>query len=235
MFRNFGIALLTLAISLPLAQAQMRGMASRPGSFAGPSFGVNRGITSRFAARPETRPVAYPFLWGAPYFYSGYPSEPVATPAPAPQVIVVQVPSAAPAEAPEPPKPESLLIEWQGDRYVRLGGANGAEQLTRAQLDYAEPGAVRSPSTESARAAEPPAQESRPVVLVYRDGHREELRSYTIADGTLYAQGNYWTDGYWNKKIQLTALNLPATELASRQSGAQFVLPTSPNEVIVGP
>jgi hypothetical protein len=236
MFRNAAIAFLGAAISLPFAQAQMRGVAARPGPFAGPSFGATRGITSRFAARPETRPIAYPFLWGDPYFYPGYPSEPVVTQTPAPQVVVVQVPAAAPAEPPEQPKPESLLIEWQGDRYVRLGGANGAaEQGSHPQLDYAEPGAVKSASVESAGTAESAAQESRPVVLVYRDGHREELRSYTIVGGTIYAEGNYWTDGYWNKKIQLTALNLPATELASQQSGAKFVLPTSPNEVVVGP
>jgi hypothetical protein len=237
MFRKVGIALLTVAISSPLMQAQMRAMAARPGSLAGPSFGVTRGVSSRFARRSQTRPVAYPaFLWGDPYLYAGYPSEPVVAPAPAPQVVVVQVPSAAPAEAPEPPKPESLLIEWQGDRYVRLSGATGAaEKASHAQLDYAEPGSVKSPSSESASAAVPVPQEPRPAVLVYRDGHREELRSYTIAGGTIYAQGNYWTDGYWNKKIQLTALNLPATEQASQQSGAKFVLPTSPNEVIVGP
>jgi hypothetical protein len=237
MFRNIAIVLLA-AVSLPPAQAQMRGsvMPPRPGTFAGPSFGVTRGVTSRFVSRPESRRIAYPaFLWGGSYLYPEYPPEPASAQAAAPQVVVVQVPAAPAAEPPEQPKPEPLLIEWQGDRFVRLSGANGtAERASHAPVDYAESKAAKAPSTRTSNSTKP-AGELRPVVLVYRDGHREEIRDYTIADGTIYAQGNYWTDGYWNKKIRLTALNLPATEKASEERGANFALPTSPNEVIVGP
>jgi hypothetical protein len=240
MLKNAGIVLLGMVISLPLAQAQMRGptvgAAPRPGSFAGPSFGATRGVTSRFVARPAARPITYPaFLWGSSYLYPGYLSEPVVTQAPAPQVVVVQVPVAKAAEPPAQPKPEPLLIEWQGDRFVRLSGANGTSRGSHAQLDYAESEARKSSTPESASSPQPAIPELQPVVLVYRDGHREEIRDYTIADGTIYARGNYWTDGYWNKKIQLTALNLPATELASRERGVKFVLPTSPNQVITRP
>ena len=67
--------------------------------------------------------------------------------------------------------------------------------------------------------AEPAPPELTPVVLVYRDGHREQIREYSIANGTIYARGDYWNDGYWSKKIQLTALDLPAS--SPKASAAQ--------------
>ena len=151
-------------------------------------------------------------------------------------MIVVQMPSPAEA-APAEPKSEPVLIEWQGDRYVRLSGAsaNGARgQGAAVPLDYREPDAAKSPAGR-ARSAEPAPRELTPVVLVYRDGHREQIREYSIVNGLIYARGDYWNDGYWTKKIQLAALDLPATEKASRELGSKFVLPTSPNEVILQP
>jgi hypothetical protein len=151
-------------------------------------------------------------------------------------VIVVEMPSPAEA-APAEPKSEPVLIEWQGDRYVRLSGgsANGVNgQGTAVPLDYREPEAAKSPAGRAA-AAEPAPRKLTPVVLVYRDGHREQIREYSIANGLIYARGDYWNDGYWTKQIQLAALDLPATEKASRELGSKFVLPASPNEVILQP
>jgi hypothetical protein len=74
-----------------------------------------------------------------------------------------------------------------------------------------------------------------PATLIFRDGHSEEVRDYTIADGILYARGDYYSDGYWNKKIGLTALNIPETLQANATRNVKFVLPSSPNEVITRP
>ncbi|HTU42661.1 MAG TPA: hypothetical protein VMF10_13205, partial [Candidatus Aquilonibacter sp.] len=60
-------------------------------------------------------------------------------------------------------------------------------------------------------------------------------RSYSIANGILYAQGDYYTDGYWNKKIDLSALDVPETLQANADHGVKFVLPSSPNEVVTRP
>ena len=49
-------------------------------------------------------------------------------------------------------------------------------------------------------AATPPAHDLPPALLVFRDGHTEEVRDYTIADGILYARGDFYTDGYWAGK-----------------------------------
>jgi len=72
-------------------------------------------------------------------------------------------------------------------------------------------------------------------VLVFRDGHREEVSDYTIADGVLYARGDYYRDGAWNRKIELKSLNLPETIHSNDARGVHVQLPTSPNEVITRP
>jgi hypothetical protein len=79
------------------------------------------------------------------------------------------------------------------------------------------------------------ARSPAPAVVVYRDGHREDVRAYAIADGVLYAGGDYYADGYWNKKIELSSLNLPATVKSNEERGVKFTLPSAPNEVVTRP
>ena len=50
-----------------------------------------------------------------------------------------------------------------------------------------------------------------PVALVFRDGRKEEVSSYTIVGGTMYRKANYWTSGSWTKEIRIADLDLPAT------------------------
>jgi hypothetical protein len=223
MHRRLVIALFGAAVGLPLSQAQLRGPAIPiPGPPSGGRFG-----------RAEARHFPGPrLLLGSPYLYADYP----AVPASEPPVIFVQMPS-PPEPAPAEPRSEPLLIEWRGDRYVRVSGAgaNGTPGPgTAVPLDYREPEAVKSTAGRPAN-AEPAPPELTPVVLVYRDGHREQIREYSIANGMIYARGDYWNDGYWTKKIQLAALDLPATAKASQELGSRFVLPSSPNEVILQP
>jgi hypothetical protein len=234
MYGKLAIALLGIAALFPFSQAQqLRGPAiTIPVPTAMTSGGPGIGFGGRAGMGRFHRPA---LLLGSPYLYADYPSEPGVMEAPPPQVIIVQMPPAAEA-APVEPRPEPLLIELQGDRYVRLtGGANGTAGRGTTTLDYAEPAPSKSMPARPAQQAKPAPPELVPVVLVYRDGHREQIREYTIADGVIYARGDYWTDGFWNKKIQLGALDLPATEKASQGLGSQFVLPTSPNEVMVRP
>jgi hypothetical protein len=91
------------------------------------------------------------------------------------------------------------------------------------------------PLTLTSSTAAVPAHDLPPAILVFRDGHTEEVRDYTIADGTLYARGDYYTDGYWNKKIALSTLNVAETLQANATRNIIFVLPSSPNEVITRP
>jgi hypothetical protein len=127
-----------------------------------------------------------------------------------------------------------LLIELQGDRYVRFGGAQETQdRATSAHPDYEAPAATEPPSsaTQKERAAAQ-AAELPPAVLVYRDGHREEVADYAIANGVIYVRANYWQNGYWTKHIPLAALDPAATMQANQQRGVKFMLPSAPNVVI---
>jgi hypothetical protein len=143
--------------------------------------------------------------------------------------------SAAPFESRDPSPSQPLMIELQNGRYVRVNSAaadgdalplasNNAASLTRP-----------SPAQPPLIAATSPAPVLPPVILIFRDGHNEEVRDYTIADGFLYARGDYYTDGYWNKKIGLATLDVAQTLQANANRNVNFALPTSPNEVITRP
>jgi hypothetical protein len=121
----------------------------------------------------------------------------------------------------QPVYPQPLMIELQNGRYVRVNRA--AADSGAVLLDLAPD---RAPS---------PPHELAPVLLVFRDGHSAEVRNYAIVDGILYASGDYYTDGYWNKKIALSTVNVPETLEANARRNVKFVLPSSPNEVITRP
>jgi hypothetical protein len=140
------------------------------------------------------------------------------------------------------PPSQPLLIELQGGRYVRVTGENLTGENTSASgLAYQAPTAAAARSNSAKLDSNrPPAHEVTarvlaPVVLVFRDGHSEEVRDYTIADGAIYARGDYYSDGYWNKTIELSTLNLPETVKSNQERGVRFVLPSAPNEVITRP
>jgi hypothetical protein len=127
---------------------------------------------------------------------------------------------AAPYENNQAAPSQPLMIELQNGRYVRVSTATGdGEAQELAPVTTAAPAVPNLPS----------------VVLVFRDGHNEEVRDYTIADGILYARGDFYVDGYRNKKIALSTLNLPQTLQANTARNVKFVLPSSPNEVITRP
>jgi hypothetical protein len=138
----------------------------------------------------------------------------------------------------QPAKPDShsLLIELQGDRYVSLtAAATGNEP--EPKLISSSPKSTPPKTLLRKDASEKPttARELAPVTLLFRDGHSEEVRDYTIADGIIYALGDFYHDGYWNKKIELSALDLRETLKFNQSHGVRFALPTSPNEVITRP
>jgi len=142
-----------------------------------------------------------------------------------------------------------LLIELRGDRYVQISssgteadehsrqsdyfremaGGAGAKSV-RSQADVGKTNVLSSRPrvsrgqghTKNALAAGVLRHELAPTVLVYRDGRREEVREYSIADGVLYARGDYYAVGYWNKKIELVTLDLPQTMKANQERGVSL-------------
>jgi hypothetical protein len=171
-----------------------------------------------------------------PYFYSdpdtGYDSPEVSQP----QVVVVQ--GSTPAVPPAPPVPlESLLIEWQGDHFVRStmsanAGGQSAPDYSEKSASPVSPGVRSAPGRKDA--VEPPLQLP-PAVLVFRDGRREEVSEYTIMSGAIYAKADYWTTGSWTRNIQIADLDVPATLKLNQERGLKFVLPSSPNEIVTRP
>src|ERR1700731_42328 len=123
---------------------------------------------------------------------------------------------------------QPLMIELQGDHYVRVSSAaiDGEALPLRPAPDSALARSVWAKSS---------ARDLPSAVLVFRDGHSEEVHDYTIADGFLYAQGDYYTDGYWNKKIDLSTLDVAETIKTNALRNVKFVLPSSANEVITRP
>jgi hypothetical protein len=175
--------------------------------------------------------LGYPdFYSDSDYYDSGEASQP--------QVIVVQASELAPPPPPPAPR-ESLLIEWQGDHFVRSTASAKAADGAENAPDYAEkfraPGSTTGRSVPEQKNAAQPPRELPPAVLVFRDGRREEVSEYTIMSGTIYSKADYWTTGSWTRKIQVADLDVPATLKLNQQRGLNFVLPSSANEVIVRP
>lgn len=207
------IVLLAAALSVQISMAQMHA--------PGPS-GFGRSIGVSFAGHPHSRAFGPGAIFIGDPFYADYAVAPVAIP---PQFVVAQ-PAPAPDVPPEP-KSEPLLIELQGNRYVRFGGSQqSVERGVNAAPDYADASNLSKQASHT---------ELPPTVLIFRDGHREQIPEYAIVGGTIYASGDYWQSGHWTKSIQLSALNIPATIQANQQAGVRFTLPSAPNEVVTRP
>jgi hypothetical protein len=136
----------------------------------------------------------------------------------------------SPPPSSQPSSSAPLMIELQNGRYVRVDGTR--VNVEAVPLNLAPNHAQSHPPS---RAAALPAPALSPAVLVFRDGHSEEVRDYTISGGMLYARGDYYTDGYWNKTIDLGTVNIAGTLQANANRNVKFVLPSSPNEVITRP
>jgi hypothetical protein len=135
--------------------------------------------------------------------------------------VTQAAPAAAPVEQLKPLPPlEPALYELRGNQWVRL--------------TFGE--ATTTPPASPAQVAPPKAaNELPPAVLVYRDGHTEELSSYSIMGLTIYTKADYYASGEWTRKIQLADLDLPATVKQNHDRGLKFDLPSGPNEVVLRP
>jgi hypothetical protein len=261
------LALAVLTALAPCAEAQRTSNA--PGS-AKPTPHFNLSAGSRAFARnrhPASRshrsspltPLLSPFFGDSfnPDDFSGDPAAPQVPP------FLLQATRALsgaavlpgqPDNTREPSSSQPLLIELQGDRYVRVSSAaidgealplslasgnihpNNAQPSKSTRTQFANPRTHNPAATSTPLiTAASPTRDLPSAVLVFRDGHNEEVHDYTIADGFLYARGDYYTDGYWNKKINLANLDVTQTLQANNERSVKFVLPSSPNEVVTRP
>src|SRR5437660_1308108 len=212
------LAILALAVALcATAVAQSRVSMSRPAAgpvaMGGRHFGAGISVIESGHRRLFGRSPFF-FGYGAPYFYSDdyepydlqyARSEPAPQPAPS-------------SQANPEPLPEPVLLELHGSQWVKVANFGEASQQ------------ALNPSSQSASAKPMPA-----AVLVYRDGHSEEISSYSIIDRVMYTKADYYSSGSWTRTIQIADLDIPATLKQNQQRGVKFDLPSGPDEVVIRP
>lgn len=153
--------------------------------------------------------IAAPYYgdYGLPYYdYSDYEQvQPQAQPqqqAPPPQVIVIKEESSNS----DPEDGDSRYGEHSFD------GAEDSGDNGRSHVAHAQPPAAQA-ATE---------QEQLPMTtLVYRDGHKSEVRNYAIVGSNLIDL----TKSQVMKKIPLSSLDLAATRQENEENGVDFHLP----------
>ncbi len=238
------LELVGTALLASLLASPARGQGHGGFGFAGASRGTESGLRGRAIGRPfggarhgrrafrgsGYGPNYYPYYDG--YYDSGYysdnDSQDTAGAEPPPP-FRGQTAAAAPPAIPAKPA-ESLVMELRGDHWVRLTsygpmevpGQSGALQSGTAQVK----GTVASSAART-------TSELPPAVLVFRDGHQEEVAKYTIVGTMISVKTDYWKTGSWTRKIPISELNLVATLQANHERGANFSLPSRPSEVIV--
>jgi len=218
---NRSILIVSIALGAaafaPIARAQRRGgFASAPASRAG------------FARMRR----AGGFFGGSGFSpYYDYDDAGIIEPAPT-QVIFAEPPQPPP---PAPKPSESLVLELQGDHWVRLTNYGQSQSGGPALEKVSALPPVNSPVLLRQAADSKPPAELPPAVLVFRDGHQEEIGRYLINGGTIYASANYWTSGSWTRKVPIAQLDVPATLKLNQERNTRFSLPSGPTEVMIRP
>jgi hypothetical protein len=216
----------TVAVLAIGASAQTRMMSGTHGSApAAPHAGPRPSHTPAIrisGAAVEHRGFRRPFRgngfvggYGWPYFYDDYAESYEPEPAPIPQ----QAAAAAPVQVKAEPVPDPVLLELRGNQWVKVESFTSAPAAAPVNV-----------STQQVA-----VQRSAPAVLVYRDGHSEELSSYSIIGPLIYTKDDYWSSGNWTRKIQIADLDLPATLKQNQDRGVKFELPSGPDEVMIRP
>lgn len=153
--------------------------------------------------------------YGLPFWYSDYePSE-------AEYVAPGSPPNRVPAtQVKVDPVPGPELLELRDGQWVRVAAFSGPS------------GQVLNTGPVPQQV---PANPLPPAVLVFRDGHTEEVSSYSIIAEKIYIKTDYWTSGSWTRAVPISSLDIPATLKQNQARGLKFELPSGPNEVMIRP
>ncbi len=198
------------------------------GQRTAPPFTPARGRGRRAERRGSNGLFFYP-----DYFFDDY--EPYAEGAqeqPPVQQVVIQQPVQQPQQPPVKPI-EPLVLEERNGQWMRVPIGSQApvtSELNQANGAAASP--VQAPPLGGQKSSQPPV-ELPPVVLVFRDGHREEVGNYMIEGNALYTNADYWATGSWSRKILIADLDVPASLKLNAERGAKFSLPRGPNQVVI--
>jgi hypothetical protein len=227
-------ALLGAALFAPSAPAQGRGMrVSAAVPRARSSFGVSgrEGLARPFRRRffNDSAYFLPPYIYVDDDFDYGTDT---------PEALPMQIVVAQPAQPPQPPPPaaapvEPLLLENHGGQWVRV--PTGSEMQAIPQSTKPGPAQTSSlhPAIVELPEAAVPLPQLPPAVIVFRDGHNEELGKYMIQGNVLFTNADYWNTGSWTRKIPLAELDIPASLKVNKERGTKFNLPSGPNEVVI--
>ena len=229
MFCRLTIALpvvLFVAALFPTSlSGQIRGMASSRGPHAGPVF-RHGGRTRLF------RPLRHRYYNGYAFYPNYYPDydydRESDTSRESPVNVVVEQPSQPPAPAASPA--ESLLMEYQDGQWVRI--PTGGHLAISKQYAQSEGSGLATELIRPKEGSQPPTTLP-PAVLVFRDGHQQEIGRYVVQGDFLYVSTEYWGTGTWTRKIPISELDVSATVKLNTTRGSSFSLPSRPNEVVV--
>jgi hypothetical protein len=226
------VAFLAGALFASPAGAQARGPVGLVSPGVGRSSGGARG-RGRMGRRGAGRFIGGPaFL--PPYYYPGeeIPQGPAPQQQPPVRVVVTQPP---PPPPPAAPPVESLLLEFHDGQWIRVPTGGQLPTGPLSTQPESAPTSVAKPAVTGGNHAAQLAPPAAPTtVLVFRDGHKEEIQRYVIEGSVIYANVDYWTAGTWTKKILISELNVPATRKLNQERGVKFDLPSGPSEVVVG-
>ena len=229
MFCRLTIALpvvLFLAALFPTSlSGQIRGMASSRAPHAGPAF-RHDGRTRLF------RPLRHRFYNGYAFYPDYYPDydydHDSDTSMESQTSVVMERPPQPPA--PEARPAESLLLEYHDGQWVRI--PTGGQLPISKQYTQSDGSGPATEVIRSKEVSQPPTTLP-PSVLVFRDGHQEEIGRYVVQGDFLYVSANYWGTGTWTRKIPISELDVAATVKLNSARGGRFSLPSRPNEVVV--
>jgi hypothetical protein len=201
------------SVTSPRADGSLRGI---PGSVTDPSAATGRGFRGSFSfgngrstfpppRRHRSVPVfvAPYYGYGAPYFYdySEYG----------------QLQQAQQVEPQQPPvQPQVIIIKEEGAQ--ASDNSRYGEHYFDSNRDSDRDQAAKSKPSSPPEVSEDPGPMT---TLVYRDGHKTEVRNYAIVGANLMDL----TKTPAIKKIPLVSLDLEATRRENEENGVDFHLP----------
>lgn len=168
----------------------------------------------------------YPGLFPDDYD-SGEAEEPLVQP------IIVQPATAAQPQQLPAKTIEPLVLEDHNGQWTRVPVGSEVSVGTQASSANAVESRLPTAASGAEEISPSPTVGLPPAVLVFRDGHQEQVRNYTIQGNDLYTNADYWSTGSWKRKIPLADLDIPATLKLNTDRGTKFNLPRSPNQVVV--
>jgi len=118
-------------------------------------------------------------------------------------------------EQPEPPGP--TVFDRRSNMQAAPNPTPYPERVTESRVEPRQEALVTGGPGPSVA-----PRELEPVVIVFKDGHQQEIGNYAIVGDTIYDINNYVS-----RKIKLADVDLPQTIQKNEDRGVEFSLPAN--------